>query len=114
VLRLKRAYDPASDDDGYRVLIERLWPRGITKEKAALDLWMKDIAPSSELRKWFGHDPQKWDEFQRRYWEELGKNQGLADELKRRAAHETVTLVYGSRDERHNAAVALKKFLEKN
>jgi len=111
MFRLKRAYDAASPEDGSRILVERLWPRGLTKEKAALDLWLKDIAPSPELRKWFDHDPAKWVAFQSRYAEELKQRSDLVSLLRQKERKGTVTLVYGARDEKHNAAVALKTFL---
>jgi len=111
MFKLKRAYEPATPEDGYRVLVERLWPRGVTRQRAALDLWLKDIAPSAELRKWFDHDPQKWAEFQRRYAEELGQKPDLLDLLAQKESEGPVTLVYGARDEQHNAAAALKSFL---
>ena len=111
-LKIKRAYDPPATDDGLRVLVDRLWPRGLSKEKAHVDLWLKDVAPSNELRKWFAHDPAKWVEFQARYREELhGQNEALA-QLRHHAAHGKVTLLYGARDEEHNQAVVLKKLLE--
>lgn len=112
MIKLKRAYEKPSPEDGYRVFIERLWPRGVTREEAALDLWLKEIAPSPELRKWFGHDPARWKEFCRRYWVELeGKREPLRV-LQEKILEGAVTLVYGSRDEKHNAAGALKMFLE--
>jgi uncharacterized protein YeaO (DUF488 family) len=106
-VRIKRAYEPAAADDGYRVLVDRLWPRGVSKEKAHLDAWMKDIAPSTELRRWFGHDPARWDEFQRRYRAELAEPERsqLVDTLAERATHGPLTLVYGARDTAHNEAV---------
>ncbi len=112
VLTLKRAYEPPSPEDGFRVLVERLWPRGLKKEEVALDLWLKEIAPSPELRQWFAHDPGKWEEFCRRYWAELAVRPEAVDLLKEKLRQGKVTLVYGSKDEAHNAAVALKKFLE--
>jgi uncharacterized protein YeaO (DUF488 family) len=112
MLRLKRAYEKPAPGDGYRVLVERLWPRGLTKEEVALDLWLKEIAPSPELRRWFGHDPRKWEEFCRRYWSELARKDQEVNILREKMAAGTVTLVYGSRDQAHNAAAALKKFLE--
>ena len=112
MIRLKRAYEPAAPDDGLRILIERLWPRGVGKEKAALDLWLKEIAPSSELRKWFGHDPAKWPEFQRRYRDELRQRPQDVVQLTKLVGEGPVTFVYGSRDEKHNAAIVLKKYLE--
>ena len=114
MLNVKRAYDPPSTGDGFRVLIERLWPRGVSKPKARLDLWLKDVAPSPGLRKWFGHDPAKWKEFRRRYWAELERNPQAVQMLRDRARRGTVTLVYGSKDTEHNAAVALKEYLEKS
>jgi len=111
MFKLKRAYEPATPEDGYRVLVERLWPRGVTRQQAVLDLWLKNIAPSAELRKWFDHDPLKWAEFQRRYAQELSQKQDLLDLLRQKEREGAVTLVYSARDERHNAAVALKSFL---
>jgi len=112
MIHLKRAYEDPSPDDGQRVLVERLWPRGGTRERAALDLWLKDVAPSADLRRWFGHDPAKWPEFRRRYREELRRRPDEVDELKRLAAAGPLTLVYGSRDEEHNAAVVLREFID--
>jgi uncharacterized protein YeaO (DUF488 family) len=111
MINLKRAYEKPSREDGFRVLVERLWPRGVKKEALALDLWLKDIAPSTELRQWFGHDPARWEEFRRRYHAELAARPDAVKLLKDRAKAGKVTLVYGSRDETHNAAVALKEFL---
>jgi len=110
-LRLKRAYEPATDDDGVRILVDRLWPRGVSKTKAALDDWMKDVAPSSELREWFGHDPGRWPEFQRRYRTELKQHAAELDRIRALAKTRIVTLVYGARDEAHNDAVVLKEVL---
>lgn len=110
-IRLKRAYAPATADDGTRILVDRLWPRGVSKAKAALDEWAKDLAPSTELRKWFGHDPERWEEFERRYRAELDGHGEALDRLRQLAAASTVTLVYGARDERHNEAVVLKAVL---
>lgn len=109
-ISLKRAYEPPAASDGTRILIDRLWPRGVTKAKAAIDLWLKDVAPSTELRKWFGHDPDKWPEFQRKYRAELKGNEALA-ELRKLSRQGHVTLVYSARDELHNDAVVLKKLL---
>ena len=94
-IKLKRVYDKPSRTDGMRVLVDRLWPRGLTKERASVDLWLKDVAPSTELRKWFGHDPDKWKEFQVRYRKELLANKEALRQLKEKAAERTVTLVYG-------------------
>jgi uncharacterized protein YeaO (DUF488 family) len=110
-IRLKRAYDPASGGDGYRVLVERLWPRGVTKERAALDEWARELAPSPELRRWFGHDPERFQEFRRRYREELAGQRERLEELRRRAEQGPVTLVYGARDSEHNGAVVLADVL---
>jgi uncharacterized protein YeaO (DUF488 family) len=112
MIQLKRAYEKASRDDGVRILVERLWPRGLTKRKAALELWLKDVAPSPELRKWFGHDPAKWKQFEQRYWKELNARKEAVDFLRRKINQGTVTLVYAAHDEEHNGALALKKFLE--
>lgn len=112
MIYLKRAYEKPAAQDGFRVLVERLWPRGLRKEAAALDLWLQDIAPSSELRRWFGHDPAKWEEFCRRYWSELAERPAAVKLLCEKLREGQVTLVYGSRDQEHNAAVALKMFLE--
>lgn len=110
-LRLKRAYEPAESEDGVRILIDRLWPRGVSKEKAALDEWMKDIAPSTDLRKWFGHDPARWPEFQHRYRTELRQRGEELDRIRALARKQTVTLVYSAHDEEHNDAVVLKDVL---
>ncbi|WP_315927244.1 DUF488 domain-containing protein [Mesorhizobium sp. SP-1A] len=110
-LRLKRAYEPAEPGDGLRILIDRLWPRGVSKAKAALDDWMKDIAPSTDLRQWFGHDPARWAEFQRRYRAELRQHGDELDRIRDLARTHTVTLVYGARDEEHNDAVVLRDVL---
>jgi uncharacterized protein YeaO (DUF488 family) len=110
-VKLKRAYDPPSAEDGTRVLVDRLWPRGISKEKAALDRWMKDIAPSTQLRTWFGHDPKRWEEFRRRYTEELRRHSDLVAALRSLAREGTITLVYAAHDEAHNDAVVLRDIL---
>lgn len=110
-IRLKRAYEAPSNEDGTRILVDRLWPRGVSKEHAALDQWMKEIAPSAALRKWFGHDPAKWAEFRRRYAAELRGNEALVDELRAIALKGPLTLVYSARDEEHNDAVELREFL---
>lgn len=110
-LRLKRAYEPADESDGLRVLVDRLWPRGVSKAQARIDCWMNDIAPSAELRTWFGHDPDRWDEFQDRYLAELAGHREQIDELRKRAGRGPVTLVYSARDELHNDAVVLRRFL---
>jgi uncharacterized protein YeaO (DUF488 family) len=110
-VKLKRAYDPPSRDDGTRILVDRLWPRGISKEKAALDRWMKDIAPSTDLRKWFAHDPKRWTEFRQRYANELHEHRDLLAELRSLARKGTLTLVYSAHDEAHNDAVVLRDVL---
>ena len=112
VLRTKRVYDEPSAKDGMRVLVDRLWPRGLTKERAAVDLWLKEMAPSTELRKWFGHDPEKWKQFQLRYRKELQEKKDALKLLKRKCKDQTVTLLFGARDEEHNEALVLKKILE--
>ncbi|MBM6581746.1 DUF488 domain-containing protein [Microvirga sp. BT689] len=110
-VRLKRAYEPPSADDGARILVDRLWPRAISKEALALDEWMKDIAPSTELRRWFGHDPRRWHEFCRRYAAEVHDHQSMLEELRARARKGRITLVFSARDEMHNDAVALRNLI---
>ncbi len=114
-IKLKRAYDEAAKNDGFRVLVDRLWPRGVSKDAADIDLWIKDIAPSDELRKWFGHEDDKWPEFRTRYTKELDALgdalEPLRDVVKQ---HDTVTLVFGAKNTPHNNAVALKEYLEGN
>jgi uncharacterized protein YeaO (DUF488 family) len=112
-IRLKRAYDEPSPDDGTRVLVERLWPRGLSKERAALDLWLREVAPSTELRRWFGHDPAKWPEFRHRYREELRSRSEELGQLRRLARRGPVTFVYGAKDTRHNAAIVLRDVVER-
>jgi uncharacterized protein YeaO (DUF488 family) len=110
-VQLKRAYLPPAPDDGFRVLVDRLWPRGLTRAGAALDLWLKDAAPSAQLRRWFGHDPDRWAEFRRRYEAELTEKPGVLRQLTEVAHGTTITLVYGARDERHNHALVLRDAL---
>ncbi|WP_423414791.1 DUF488 domain-containing protein [Hyphomicrobium sp. B1] len=110
-LQLKRAYEPAIPEDGIRILVDRLWPRGLSKEKASLDKWEKDIAPSTGLRKWFSHDPARWTEFQRRYRAELRQHGDLLNSIRKLANTHTVTLVYSARDEAYNDAVVLRDVL---
>jgi len=112
-LRLKRVYDPAEPGDGCRVLVDRLWPRGLSKEKARVDYWLKELAPSDELRRWFGHDPERWAEFRERYQGELAANAAGLDELRQLAAREPVTLLYAARDDQHNNAVVLLELLKR-
>lgn len=111
-IQLKRVYDPAEPADGARFLVERLWPRGIKKQDLKMEGWLKDAAPSSELRKWFSHDPEKWPEFQKRYAAELARNPDAWKPLVERAQRGRVTLLFSSHDTEHNNAVALKKFLD--
>lgn len=112
-INIKRAYQTAEHADGFRILVDRLWPRGVTKEKASVDLWLKDVGPSNELRKWFGHDPARWQEFNSKYHAELKSRKDLLDQLKQaESEHKTITLVYAAKDEAHNNAVVLKQVLE--
>lgn len=112
--KIKRVYEtPDKKVDGRRILVDRLWPRGLTKEKASVDLWLKDIAPSTELRKWFDHDPAKWKEFKVRYKRELKANNEQVSLLKEQMKKGRVTLVYGARDEEHNEALVLKEFFSR-
>jgi uncharacterized protein YeaO (DUF488 family) len=114
LIKIKRVYDPPDSNDCFRILIDRLWPRGMSKEKAKLDLWMKDVGPSDELRQWFNHEPEKWGEFQTRYQNELFKKQDLINQLKQFENEKgIVTLVYSARDTEYNNAIALKALLEK-
>lgn len=114
MVKVKRIYDDYDPEDGYRVLVDRLWPRGVSKEKAHVDLWMRDIAPSTELRKWFRHDTQKWDEFTAQYTKEIKENTGQLEELNKiLREHATVTFLYAARDTEHNDAVVLKQVLSK-
>ena len=113
-IKIKRAYEEPNEDDGVRILVDRLWPRGLTKEKAGIDLWLKDIAPGTELRRWFAHDPDKWKVFRRRYETEISHNPDLVKVLKQKAREGTITLIYGARDEKHNEALVLKEFLERS
>lgn len=110
-VRLKRAYDPPADGDGTRVLVDRLWPRGVKKADAALDHWAKDLAPSTALRRWFGHDPARWPEFRLRYAEEVRQHGNQFKQLRTLARTRPITLVYSAHDEMHNDAVALRDLL---
>ena len=112
-VRLKRAYEPVATADGYRVLVDRIWPRGVTREEAHLDEWARELAPSTVLRRWFGHDPARFEEFRRQYTEELAAQEGKLRELRRRARRETLTLVYAARDTEHNDAVVLAEILRR-
>jgi uncharacterized protein YeaO (DUF488 family) len=114
MVRVKRVYEKPSKVDGWRVLVDRLWPRGLTKDAARADVWMKDIAPSDALRKWFGHQPEKWTAFQKKYRAELAKKRPLIEELRKmEKQHGTLTLLYGAKDEEHNQAVALAEVLKR-
>ncbi len=110
-VQIKRVYEKPDKEDGFRILVDRLWPRGFTKEKAAVDLWLKEIAPSTELRKWFGHDPEKWTEFKKRYLHELKEDKEVVSLLKEQMKKGDVTLVYAAKDEEHNEALVLRDFL---
>lgn len=113
MIQIKRIYDPLGDDDGYRILVDRLWPRGITKEKAQVDLWMKEITPSPYLRKWFSHDPEKWDEFCKLYEIELKDKRSLIENVKElEKEHGIVTLLYAAKDTKHTHALILEKLLK--
>jgi uncharacterized protein YeaO (DUF488 family) len=112
-VRLKRAYEPPAPSDGYRVLIDRLWPRGVSRNQASLDGWERELSPSAELRQWFGHEPTRFEEFRRRYIEELRQQRPLLTELRRRAREGTLTLVYAARDSEHNDAVVLAAVLRR-
>jgi uncharacterized protein YeaO (DUF488 family) len=111
-IQLKRVYEPPEKHDGVRLLVERLWPRGLTKEKARIDEWFKDVAPSPELRKWYGHDPAKWEAFRKRYLDELRGNPEAVVRLRKRVKDEPVTFVYAAKDKEHNSALLLKESLE--
>lgn len=112
MIQLKRIYDPADASDGFRVLVDRLWPRGLAKVRAAVDLWARDVAPSTELRQWFHHEEANWDEFVRRYRDELSSNPDAVAALRRQCAGRVVTLLYGAKDETHNQAVVLRDVLD--
>ena len=112
-VRTKRIYDPPAPEDGYRVFIDRLWPRGLRKDRARFDVWRKELAPSTGLRRWFGHDPEKWDEFKTRYFRELDEQAEAVEELAAVARERTVTLVFGAKAERYSNAAALKEYLER-
>jgi uncharacterized protein YeaO (DUF488 family) len=112
MIKLKRAYEPVCKDDGLRILVERLWPRGVSKQKAQIDLWLKDLVPSTELRKWYNHDPAKWSEFRKRYRAELKGQGDVLSLLKHVTEEKNVTFIYAASDEKRNSAVVLKEFLE--
>ncbi|HQM38001.1 MAG TPA: DUF488 domain-containing protein [Candidatus Bipolaricaulis anaerobius] len=112
MIKVKRVYDPAAPEDGLRVLVDRLWPRGLSRERAQVNLWLKDIAPDSELRKWFSHDPERWPEFKRRYFAELAAKTDLLATIAEEARDGVVTILYGAKDRQHNNALALKEYME--
>ncbi len=113
MIRVKRAHEEPSPSDGFRILVDRLWPRGLTKNRLQLDVWVKEIAPSTELRRWYGHDPQKWREFKRKYFSELDANPGAVETLRSHLLSQSVvTFVFGSKEEKHNNAVALQTYFE--
>lgn len=114
MIKTKRIYEPATEEDSFRILVDRLWPRGLSEKKAKVDLWLKEVAPSNELRKWFSHDPKKWEEFKKKYAKELSAKQPLLKEIREiKKEKRTVTLLYSARDVEHNNAIALKAFIEK-
>ena len=113
MIKLKRAYDPVSPTDGTRLLVERLWPRGVSKDKLKLDGWIREVAPTTELRKWFGHDPKRWKEFKSLYFKELMGKKEMLDNFLGKIKHKRFTLLYAAKDTKHNNAVCLKEFLEK-
>lgn len=109
MIQIKRVYEPYEKEDGYRILVDRLWPRGLSKERAHIDIWLKDIGPSNELRKWFGHDEKNWEAFEQKYKKELEKKKDVIDQLKNLIkGHKKVTIVYGAKDTQHNQAVVLQ------
>jgi len=112
-LKIKRVYEKPEKEDGTRILVDRLWPRGLTKEKAAIDLWLKEVAPSTALRKWFSHDPAKWPTFKQKYRQEIKENKSQVAILKEQLMKGVVTLVYGAKDEEHNEALVLKEWLQR-
>ena len=113
-IKIKRIYEPAQKDDGFRVLVDRLWPRGVSKKAAEIDLWLKEIAPSNDLRKLFCHDPEKWLEFKKKYFQELEIKSDLLEILKKKAESGTITLLYSAKENLFNNAAALKEYLEKS
>ena len=111
-IKLKRVYEEPSADDGVRILVERLWPRGLSKEKASVDLWAKDAAPSTELRKWFNHDPSKWEEFKTRYFAELDRNPDALEDIREMLDKGTITFVFASKEETYNNSAALREYIQ--
>ncbi len=112
MIRVKRAYDSVEKDDGVRILVDRLWPRGLKKEQLSLYTWLRDVAPSDDLRKWFGHEPARWEEFKERYFSELDQKQDALKPLSKAALDGNVTLIYAAQDKEYNNAVALKEYME--
>jgi uncharacterized protein YeaO (DUF488 family) len=112
MIKIERKYDNPKGNDGFRILVDRLWPSGLSKDKVRIDLWPKDVAPSNSLRKWFGHDEKKWDDFKRRYFKELNKHIDSVSTILRKARQWSITLLYGAKEERFNNAIALKEYLE--
>ncbi len=112
-IQIRRVYEAPGKNDGYRVLVDRIWPRGVSKEAASVDAWNKDVAPSTQLRQWFGHDPEKWAEFKKRYWQELKANRAGVASLLEQARAGRVTLVFGAKDAEHSNAAALREYLMK-
>ena len=112
IIKIKRIYEPSAEADGYRVLVDRLWPRGMKKESAHIHIWEKEVAPSQELRKWFGHDPEKWESFKKKYFAELKGSEAIDHLVGELRGHKTVTLLYGAHDVEHNNAVVLREFLK--
>ncbi len=111
-ISIKRIYEKPAAEDGKRILVERLWPRGLKKEQAKVDEWLKDVAPSADLRKWYSHDPSKWAEFKKRYWAELENKKGIVQRLKEESSESKVTFLFGSKEEKLNSATALKEYIE--
>ncbi len=112
MIKVKRIYDPPAPEDGFRILVDRLWPRGLSKDKAKVDVWLKEISPSHELRQWYAHDPKKWPEFKKKYCEEIRGEKEALDLITKKVREGTVTFLYSSKEEKLNNAVALKEFLE--
>jgi len=113
MISIKRIYDKPKKEESFRILVDRLWPRGLSKEKAQVDLWLKEIAPSDKLRKWFSHDPKKWDSFKKKYKIELKDKQELVEKIKKIEKKKTITLLYSAKDEEHNNAIVLKEYIKK-
>jgi uncharacterized protein YeaO (DUF488 family) len=113
MIKIKRIYGPPAEDDGFRILVDRLWPRGLTKEKAKVDLWLREIAPSDQLRKWYAHDPKKWNEFRKKYFKDLDMKGELVNQIVEKMKEGDVALLYSSKEEKINNAVALKEYIEK-